>query len=204
MRKKLATACAAIAALAAFVVVPVVSASPVLTSEGKAVAVGTEIAGKSTGEVKLTGSSPVICSSASFTMKLTSNTGTQFKGEIAGGELLASGTGTGGDCTSALGAVNWLWNRLCVETVIGTDNFRLNGCGLSSAATFTTGLTGSGTCKYSSASITSSFLTNADAALNITGQPVALEEGGIFCPSSQTLDMNFDLTTTSGGTLLVS
>ena len=68
-----------IAALAAFVFAPSASAV-ILTSEGKAVAVGTEIAGQSTGEVNFTGSSPVFCGSASLKMKLTENEFGKFCG----------------------------------------------------------------------------------------------------------------------------
>jgi hypothetical protein len=201
MYKQLIAACMVIAGLAAFVAVPVASASPVLTNGGVAVLPGTEVTGKNTGVIKFTSAFTVECTSADFTLKVTANSGTSIKGEIEKGKFTFSGTGAGGDCTSSQGAFTTAWSKLCLETVAGTDNVKVTGCGAN--ATFTTTFTGGLVCKYSTASFTGTFVTNSDATLNFASQKFSREEG-LACPVETQLDMDFDLTTTAGGTLLIS
>jgi hypothetical protein len=202
MHTKLIPTLLAAAVLAALLATPSASAA-VLTEEGKAVAAGSEVVGKSTGEVNFTGGSPVFCSSAGFTMKLTKNTNGAIEGEIPGGELTFTGTAASSDCTSALGPINMVWNKMCLAVSKGSDILIISGCsGLPN--TFTTGLTGTGLCKYSSASFKSEIFTSSDATFPLTEQEVKLEEGGFLCPASQKLDMDFDLTAKSGATLAFS
>jgi hypothetical protein len=203
MHKKIIMACMAIAAFAAFVVAPAASASPVLTKNLTALGVGSSITGTNTGETVFTGAFNVRCTSAHMAGTLTANTGSKIKGEIPVGNAKFTGTGTSGDCTSALGNVGVTVNsKLCLETVTGQDNIVTTGCGAN--VTFTLEITGTGPCKYSTASVTGTFKTNAAATVNVSEQEAKKEEGGIFCPSSGKLDMDFDLTTTfvDGGAIL--
>jgi hypothetical protein len=203
MCKKLIISCMAVAVMAAFVVVPVASASPVLTSGGVAVPVGTEITGKNTGTLKFTAAFNVECSIADLTAKVTKNSLNEIGLEVPAGNFTFSGTGTGGDCTSAQGAYSTTWNKLCVGNVPKTDNFTFTGCS-SLPATFTTAVTNSIVCKYSSTTFVGTFLTNVDATINVSNQEFKLEEGGFACAAAWKLDFDLDLTTLAGGTLLIS
>jgi len=202
MHKKLIMVCTALASLAAFITAPVASASPVLTSEGVAVAVGAEVKGQNTGNVSFTGPVEVVCSTAFLNMKITANAGSQIKAEVPAGSFNFTGTDSDGDCTNPFGAFRGVWSKLCLETVTGTDNVKITGCG--SSATLTTNMTTLSPCKYSSASMTGSFLTNAGATVSVSGQEFKLEEGGISCLSAWKLDMDLDLTSSSGGALTIS
>jgi hypothetical protein len=205
MHKNLIMASLAIAAFAAFAVAPVASASPVLTSEGKVVPVGTSITGKNTGAITFTGGFNVACSSADLSGTVTKNSENQIKGEIPVGSASFGGTGTGGDCTSALGSVKVTVNtKLCMETkstVVDTET--ITGCGAS--VVFTLEITGTGPCKYSTASMTDTYTTNiTPASTTVSEQEAKKSEGGFFCPGSGKLDMVFDRYTTGGAGLTTS
>jgi hypothetical protein len=205
MRKKLIMTCAAIAAFAAFVVAPVASASPVLTSEGKAVAVGTAVTGSNTGVFKFEGGGgyTIECSSVDLAAKVTANSGTKIQLEAAIGGFTTSGTGVSGDCTASWGPTKLGWGKMCFATVGGTDNVSITGCGAGIA--LTTNITGTATCQYSAASGTGTFVTNADAQITVSSLPEQKTEGsGFLCPSEVKFSMIFDLTTVGGGTLLTS
>ncbi|MGN6587630.1 MAG: hypothetical protein ACTHKT_09195 [Solirubrobacterales bacterium] len=204
MLKKLITACAAIAAFAAFVVAPVASASPVLTESGVAVPVGAEVKGSNTGTFRFEGSGgyTIECSTASLAAKVTANSGTQIKLEAGAGGFTTSGTGTGADCTANWGPTTLTWGKMCFETVKGADTVSITGCGAS--MTLTTNITGAAICKYTAANLTGSFITNADATINMNSLTVKLVEGGILCPAEVKFNLDFDLTTTGGTTLSIS
>jgi hypothetical protein len=198
MHKKLMMACMAIAAFAAFVVAPAASASPVLTNGGVAATVGTSFTGKNTGDLVFTGAFNVRCTTGHLVGTVTSNTGTKIKGTIPVGSIKMTGTAPGADCTSALGSVGVTVNsELCLETVTGTDVTVFTGCA-GAPVDFTLEVTGTGPCKYSTASVSGTFVTNAAARVNVTEQEAKKSEGGFFCPSSGKLDMLFDLYNTSG------
>ena len=203
MHKKLMLACMAIAAFAAFVVAPAASASPVLTDSGGTLPVGASITGTTTGEAIFSGGFNVKCH-GHLTGNVTENSGTKIKGEVPAGKAIFTGTGAGGDCTSALGdtAVT-VTSALCMETVKGTDTVAVTGCGAN--ITFDLNVTGALTCKYSTASVTGTFITGADATVNLNAQPASEEEPRqFFCPDNGSLTMDFDLTTTDGTTISVS
>jgi hypothetical protein len=215
MHKKLIMAGMALAAFAAFVIAPAASASPVLTSDGVKVPVGTSVTWKNTGTIAFTWTSSVTwtCSSADLTSTITVNNGTQIKGEVPAGSAKFNGTGTNGDCTfpEPLGSTATTVNsKLCFETVIGTDNVKVTGCGSKVTFTMTSTSLGVG-CRYEGNVETgSTFGTNAPATVNVAkGKPAAgdikLEEGGsFFCPAEGVLDMDFDLYTTTGTQLTIS
>jgi hypothetical protein len=203
MHKKLMMACMAIAAFAAFVIAPAASASPVLTnSGGGATAVGTEITGKNVGNTTFTGAFNVVCSSADLTGKLTKNASNVIEGEIPVGSSTFTGTGTSSDCTSALGSTGVTVNTKLCLVAKGGDVATVTGCGANLAFTLT--ITGTGPCKYSTASVSGTHNTNKDAEITIVKQPANLVEGGFFCPGTGELDMVFALTTKAGGTLTIS
>ncbi len=209
MHKKLITACMAIAAFAAFVIAPAASASPALTETttgGPLVAVGSSIKGTNTGETKFTivkGGSAVVCTHAEMKGTLTGNSGTKIKGEIPSGGATFKGTASGEDCTSSLGAIKpTLTSKLCLETNTGADTVKVDGCGAN--ITFSLDVTNVTTCKYKAASVSGTFITSADATVNVSEQPAVLAESNFLCPSEGWLDMDFDLTTTDGTTLYIS
>ena len=203
MYKRFMASCTALVALAVLALAPAASASPVLTESGTALAVGSSVLTKSTGGIVFTGAFNANCSLAEAVGTVTANTGSQIKGEIPIGGTKVGGTGASGDCTSSLGAVAVsVTSKVCTETVKGTDQVKLTGCGGNIA--FTATITGSGVCKYTSTSMTGTFVTNTDAGLKLSEQEVKLSEGGIFCPSSGKVDVDSDETTTNGTTLFVS
>jgi len=205
MHKKLIMTCVAIAAFAAFVIAPVASASPVLTSEGKAVAVGTSVTGSNTGIFKFEGGGgyTIECSSVDLAATVTGNSGTKISLESAIGGFTTTGTATGGDCTASWGPAKLTWGKLCFVTAAGTDNITVTGCGTGIA--LTTNITGTSICQYSAASGTGTVTTNADAQITVSSLPEQRTEGsGFFCPSEVKFSMIFDLTATGGGTLFIS
>ncbi|MGN6557631.1 MAG: hypothetical protein ACTHLH_06420 [Solirubrobacterales bacterium] len=192
MHKKLIMACMAIAA---FVIAPAASASPVLTENPTPIPVGASVTAKNTGVVKFTGIAE--CSTAHFAGTVTNNSGTKVEIEIPLGSASFTGTGTSSDCTSSLGSVRvFVTSKICLATST-TDNLPLTGCGGNIVIDWV--LTGTGECKYSTASVGSSFATNVTpAVVTVTEQPLSKAEGGIFCLASTKLDMTLDLSTTSG------
>jgi hypothetical protein len=144
-----------LAAIAAFVVAPAASASPVLTSEGKAVAVGAEIKGSNTGTFRFeTSGYSVECPSVNMVAKLTANTGTHIGIEVGEGLFTSTGTGAGGDCTTNLGSA--AMGEMCLTSIAKTDLFSVTGCGVE-GVTMTTTITGMGACKYLATTITATF-----------------------------------------------
>ena len=211
MHKKLTMACMAIAAFAAFVIAPAASASPVLTENGAALAVGASIKATNTGITKFTIPSlggAVECTHAELKGTVKKNNGTVIAGTIPAGAFgvnyTFSGTHETGDCTSPLGPVRPTLNgELCLETE-PNHNVIINGCE-GKPVTFILDVTGGPTCRYSVASITGSYITNADATVNVSEQLAKREsEEEFLCPKEGKLDMDFDLTTTDGTTLLIS
>jgi hypothetical protein len=209
MHKKIMLACMAITAFAAFVIAPTASASPVLTENGSALAVGASIKGTNISETLFTASTGAIvrCTKAELKGSVTGNSGTVIKGTIPVGGAVFSGTGVGSpvaDCTSDLGDVRvTVTSELCLETVTKSDNVTITGCS-GNPVTFTLHITNTGSeCKYSTSTVLGTFVTNASATVKVTEQSAGLVSG-FLCPSSGKLDMHFDLTTTDGTALLVS
>jgi len=205
MQRKLIAACLTIAAFAAMVIVPAASASPVLTNaKGERVPVGTEIHAVVVGNGVFTGGFNITCSGGEGSGKVTANSGTKIKGEIPANNLKLSGTGSGGDCTSALGNVSVVINsKICGETIEGTDQAKATGCGAS--LTFSITITGAGTCKYEAASMTGTFLTNHDAEGTISEQSAKGEAtNGFFCPGEGKLDVSLAESINTGETLSIS
>lgn len=201
MHKKLMIAFLAAVALAGFVIAPTASASPVWTINGTPAPTGTVFTGTTTGLARFTGGLDVKCH-GHVTGALTQNNGTKIKGEIGVGAILFTGTDSGEDCTSAFGPIRvTVTSKLCFETITGTDSVLSTGC--SSNVTFAFSVTGGMLCKYSAASVTGTYVTNSDATINIVEQPAKKVEN-VFCPEEGKLDMDFDITTSTGTTILTS
>jgi hypothetical protein len=202
MHKKLIMACMAIAAFAAFVVAPAASASPVLTEGVTPLAVGASIEGRNTGNTLFEGEFNVSCEEAVLKGKVTANTGSKIAGEVPKGSTSFHNKGST-ECSSAFGpTIVEVNSALCMETVTGTDNVKVTGCG-GAPVTFTLNVTLAGTCRYSTASVTGTYKTNAGATVNLSKQPANKEEpSAFFCPSTGSLTMDFDLYTTGGATQL--
>lgn len=203
MLKKFITACIAMAAMSALPIVPTASASPIMTEYGTPAGAGVAVTGQNTGNAVFTGPFNVSCDNVHLSGLMTSNTGTKIQASFTSFDVHFNGSGSGGDCTSALGSVKWTMNwTLCLETVTGTDTVKLTGCG--SSIQFTLEITGTGPCKYSIPSISGTYGTNADATVTLSEQIVKKSEGSFFCPLDGKLDMFFDLTTPSGVTLSIA
>jgi polyisoprenoid-binding protein YceI len=200
MFKKLILAGMAIAAFAAFMMPAAASASPVLTSEGVKVPLLTKIIGTSTETPTLTGAFNVTCSKAKITGTVTKNSGTNVEATVPVGGATYEGTGTNGDCTSALGSTKVTVNsELCLASA-ANDTVNITGClnakEESLPVTFTLEITGTGPCKYKTALVNGTHNTNiTPATIKVSEQEAKLEEGGFFCPASGKLDQDFDLYT---------
>jgi len=206
MQKNLIAACLTVAAFAVLVVASSASASPVLTNaKGQPVPVGTEIHVTAVGNGVFTGGFNITCTGGEGSGKVTMNSGTKIKAEIASGGIKLTGTGAGGDCTSALGNVSAaLTSKICGETITGTDEVLATGCGANLVATIT--VTNSITCKYETASMKGTFLTAPnDAQGTISEQPAKRAAGSSFlCPAEGKLDVSLAESINTGETLVVS
>ena len=209
MRKKLMLACMAVAAFAAFVIAPSASAKhPTLTDPpGTPLPVGASVTAKNTGVTKFTGAFNVECDHVHLTGTVkNNNTINPTVVTIPVGWAKFNGTGTNTDCTSAFGATKVTVNsELCVESITNTDTFKTTGCGAN--VTFTLEITGTGPCRYSTASVSGTATTNVTpATVEVKEEPASGtgEGNGFFCPASGKLDTDYDLFTTNGVGLTIS
>ena len=166
---------------------------------------GSSLLWKNTGLFSITaGELTIQCSTVEFKSVLTKNSGTVFAMEVPVGNTSFSGSEADGDCTSSTsGPVKMTVNsKLCVESVKSTDTVTITGCGTN--VTFTWTFTVFGPCKYKTASITGTFVTQADAAVTLKDQLYEREEGGLFCPSEWVTELALGLTTTNETTLSLS
>jgi hypothetical protein len=217
MSKKLIGAFMALAAFAAFAVMPAVSsASPVITHPtGTKLATGVNIrAHLVNGDALLTGTSGetlVDCNSATITGKLTENSGTSFKGEITSAIYGGTGTQASGEpateCTSSIGnasvtALATTKSPWCLTSTT-EDKWHLTGgtCAASGGnLKFILVSTTIGTCEYESTEGPSGTFTThstGDAILTVTKSGFKLINSNFFCPTSGTLDQSFTLETDS-------
>jgi hypothetical protein len=204
MHKKLILA---FVALAVFITSPAALASPVLTSSpGVKVPVGEEIKWTNTGDylgTGLEGNPSWKCTGVDLQFKLTENSGVSIRGEAAAGSAKLTGTGAGGDCTSAAGNVAWTFNSALCFSTVAKDQIQVTGC--SGSIFYTLDTTGVGSCKYSMASMTGTFPTVfQDATVGLPNLQGSKVEGGFFCPSKDNLDLHFDLVTSAGGTMTIA
>jgi hypothetical protein len=203
MNKKFISALLIAAAIAA-VAVPVASASPVLTEAGTAVPVGASVTARNTGEPRFTMSGfTLVCSTSDWRGTVVSNSGTKISVEVPKGSATFGGTAAGGVCTSTQGSLTWSFkSSLCLEISKGTDNISITGCG--SNVLFTIG-----GCEYSATSMAGTFPTNSDVTLTLTEQKLSLIGGSILvglvtCGSGSSLDLAYDINTTTETTLSIS
>jgi len=200
MGKKLITGCMAIVAIGALTIAPSASATT-LTESGVPLKAGASVTYKNTGFWSFLGSFNVSCSSTDLTGTVVVNATSIVKVNIPVGNSKLTGTGTSEDCTSALGSVGVTVNsQTCIETAAG-DVVKTTGCGAN--VVFTLTITGTGPCKYSTASISGTFTTNeSPASETVSEQEAKLSEGGFFCPSAGKINEKTDTYTTGGTTPL--
>ncbi len=199
MRSKLTTVCVAIAAFAAFAVLPAVaSASPEVTyPTGTRLAVPSLIRAHNLGNTVMTTSvGSIECSKSVITGTLTKNNGTKIEGNIETATF--NGTESEERCSGPIGAVKVTNPSLpwCLASG-ASDTFEVRGGKCTEeprAITFILHSALTGECKYTKASVAGKFTTHPeDAILTISEQEFTKEAGGIFCPGSGKLDMSFTL-----------
>jgi len=216
MSKKLILACMAVAAFAAFVVLPATASATRLcetTTDDVTcdnIAINQNIRGHLTGNSVMTdanGNTLLTCSTAEITGLLTKNSGGVVEGDIETAHF--TGTGANGECTGSFGNVT-------VDTNIGngvpwclsvnnSDTFKLRGNSCTKetrSITFVLTSTTVGTCKYNRTAAAEGTITtdetagtSEDAEGTLTAVEWTKEEGGILCPSVGRLDMTFTLET---------
>jgi hypothetical protein len=220
MRNKLIAACMALAAFAAFAVLPAAASAkntPVLVEGTKSpLAVGAKIVGTNVNEATFTsGGVTVHCNKAEMTGTLTKNVTGSVEGSITAAHF--TGTGANGDCTSNLGDVNVIegpatnglpWCLRSTETM-GTDEFQVRGNECSKATRpirFELQFTSAGTtCAYErSTAISGTYTTHpSEAVLTIKEVSFTKVGGSFLCPSTGGLDMAFRLETHNGTPLYI-
>jgi len=219
MKGKLIAACMALAAFAAFAVMPALASaanSPLVVENGVAIPVGSKILATNVGTTKMTTSLGTIeCSTAILTGELTSNTTGNVKGNITSAKFGGTGALQAGaeepECTTqaifggnttitANSATNGLpW---CIEatSAMANDEFQVRGnscANLARPIRFAMDITNLGTCVYQrTGAIPGTFTTSTtDSTLSISEVEFAKFEGGFACPSSGKLDMTFTMET---------
>lgn len=218
MRNKLIAACMALAAFAAFAVMPAGASatnSPQLMEGATPVATGTKILGTSEGTLYMrSGSEPTSsvltsCETARMTGTLNKNDGANIEGTI---ETAAF---EGYDAEHHEGECEGTFGRITVTTNVGngipwclrststmaTDEFQLRGNSCANAArgiTFVLDSTTVGECKYERTTLTGpvkgTFTTGGTAATaSISGQEFKKEAGSFLCPEKGYLFMSFTI-----------
>jgi hypothetical protein len=223
MHRKLITACMALAAFAAFAVMPAIASAtndPDLTHPtGTLMPAGkghpaSGIKGTNVGLTLMTNSSGGIlteCNSAVMTGTLIKNDGSNVEGNISSATF--TGTASGGACTGSFGNVTVTTNPAtngipwCLRSTstMATDEFQVRGNECSKAARpirFVLDIIFGGSCVYQrGTAIPGTFKTHPeDALLSISKVEFPLLEGGFACPSVGFLDMSFTLETDSVST----
>jgi hypothetical protein len=214
MYKKLIGAFMALAAFAAFAIVPAVSsASPVATQPtGTKLATGTTI--KATlvnGNALLkdtSGNTLITCSTATLTGTLTTNSGTSITGNITSAIYGGSGTQAAGEpapeCTSSIGNLSVTtgastkapWCLQTTSTTLDTWSVSGGGCPGGGALTFTLVSTTIGTCEYASTkAVAGTYTTHStgDAILLVEESGFKQTNSNPFCPTSGVLSQSFTL-----------
>jgi hypothetical protein len=211
MPRKLLTSVSSLAALAAFVVVPVTaSASPVLTETlANVVPVGAKIEAANTVTIAFTSTPEIRCDTSTLTGEVVTNSGTLFEITVTKATFEDHGSNpctnvAGGDATVTTEIATTDW---CIKSVGGgTDKFALSGgkCGGKAVALNFSLDIGAMTCTYSrgaSEPVEGTFSTGPGpidtegAVFTFTNQVFKKTGGGGFCPTDGKLDGAYDIKT---------
>jgi hypothetical protein len=213
MRNRLITACMALAAFAAFAVLPAVASAtndPDLTHPtGTLAKTGIKIEGTNIGETLMTdaqGNTLVSCQTATMTGTLTKNDGSNVEGSIEStsfknhASTTCTSSSMGNVTVTTAGFTNSVPWCLRSTSTMATDEFQVRGNECSKASRpirfILHGAFGV-TCTYQrSTAIPGKFTTHpSDAILTITKEQFPLLEGSFLCPPAGYLDMSFTLET---------
>ena len=213
---KLVRACMALAAFAAFAVLPATAAAtndPQLTHPaGTLLAPGTLIKATSVGATEFTNTAKeplVTCSSATMTGTLLKNSGGSVEGTITTSNFQGTGAVAAHnglpECTGSFGNA-WITvvGDLCVRSTptMATHEFQVSrgGCPGEGNPRFIIGSTTIGECEYETgSSVKGDYTTGEDTVMTVrhtaAGSGSSKIRGGFFCPSSGMLKMSFTLET---------
>lgn len=219
MYKKLMLACMALAAFAAFAIVPAMASAkntPQVVENGAPLAPNTKILATNVGITKMTTSlGTVECTTASMTGELTKNTTGTVEGTITEAKFGGTGAQLSGapepECTTAAFfggdttiTPNQATNGLpwCIRSTeaMATDEFQVRGnscANLARPIRYAMDITNVGTCVYQrTTAIPGTFTTSTtDSTLSISEVEFTKFEGPFTCPSSGKLDMTFTMET---------
>ncbi|HET9198843.1 MAG TPA: hypothetical protein VFN92_11390 [Solirubrobacterales bacterium] len=196
MSKQIKAACLALVVVALFPAAAL--ASPHLTDEKKAIAVGASL--KFTNEEAIEFLSEFgnfICATSTMQGKVVANTGKSIQVEIE--SFSATGHEAEGQCSGLLGkfkltAKNLPW-CLRMGGELAADTLEITGGKCSGEPLSVTVIADAegGECKYSKASLAGTFNTGSvPATLKVANQTMTREEGsGIFCPPSVKLTARY-------------
>jgi hypothetical protein len=210
MKKQLFAACMALAAFAAFAVMPAMaSAAPTLTAPtGTLLATGSAVTGTNVGDTLMTDSSGNVllrCNKATMTGTVTTNNSTNgFAGDISSA-VFTGDASADGECTGTFGNSYVTANiaggtPYCIKNTKNVDELEVRGGKCSEASRsikYVLHSTTLGTCTYErTGGIIGKYTTHPTAAEATISKSEFTRTSG-FCPSAGFLDMTFALT--SGG-----
>jgi hypothetical protein len=222
---KLVKACMALAAIAAFAVLPATAMatnSPQLKEGETALATGSKIVATNVGSTlftNTTGTTLVDCNNAKLSGTLTKNTVGGVEGEITTFDF--SGTGSfsthnnANECTGSFGDA-WITvvsNPLCVRSTsaMATLEFQVSSgkCGEEGGKVkFIIGSTTVGECEYETTGVVKGDYETNTSKMTVRhtqeGSGAKKIRGSFFCPSSGMLKMTFALETEDGTAVTIS
>jgi hypothetical protein len=212
---KLTRACIALAAFAAFAVVPAtamaVNDATLQNHANGVTAVGTKILGTTTTTPRLTNANTetlVECEKAEMHGEVTTNSHTEVAGNITNTAFINC-TGLGGVITVTTNVGNGTPWCLRTSTVgMTTDEFQVRGNSCAAASRSITFVlhTAIGQCNYDRANglpVKGTYTTNIATGgpdLHVTHQEFKRHNSNFFCPSTGFVDFTMDLEETVGGT----
>jgi hypothetical protein len=205
---KLIRACIAVAAFAAFAVLPATASAQndatLQTHTGGAVAVGTSIAGTGAEPIVLTNANTehiLDCKKSAMHGTVTANSHTEVAATITSATLTECTSTFLGDITVTTNVGNGTPWCLRSSTVMATDEFQVRGNSCPNASRGITFVlhTAVGECAYERANgspVRGTYTTNIAgpaADLHVTHQEFKKHNSNFFCPSAVYLDMHSQL-----------
>ncbi|HEX5592244.1 MAG TPA: hypothetical protein VFX35_02715 [Solirubrobacterales bacterium] len=211
-------------AVLAFPATASASNDPQLTVSGFLVAAGNKIVGTSIFGAQLKNTSGnttlVNCSNSTMTGTLLKNASGTVEAEISTWKFWGDGSTSAHnnlpECTGSFGnAYLTMSTPLCIKSTpaMSTDEFQIIGgsCGVfTSSVTYIVGSTTAGSCKYKATTSLKGDFWTGGVEVHMTIRELwfengaTLEEGGFLCPTSNALNMTFNIESETGTGLTIS
>jgi hypothetical protein len=221
---KLIRACVAVAAVAAFTILPATASAtnnPQLTESGTALSTGVAIYANNVNSTFFTdtsGNTLVDCSNAELSGTLTKNSIGAVEGEITTFDFWGTGSihphNGLPECTGSFGNafITVVNSPLCVRSTntMATNEFQVSSgkCPGGGKVKFIIGSTTVGECEYETGGVVKGdYKTNTSEMTvrnTLAGSGASKIRGGFLCPGSGMLKMTFTLKTGNGTAITIS